>query len=480
MFQELMDALGYASSSLDKLGPRPLRGLMAGRPREALSILPFSDTLGITDPRDVRSGRDVLDYHGLTNPSDQGWGAWGAGLAADVALDPLLLAGGARLGLKGLSKAMMPSTTNPVHHLAGLLGDAGAATRATTHLNPMESALYRRGRTKGALGLPFDAMERPPGMLPRHDPEWVNQKTWYHGSGTPGLTGEMLDPMKTAPENLFGRGIYTTANPDLARSYLGKGVGVASDTMESHLRSPALADVLHERAAAGELDPYLREHRGSVIAELGLWPGEDLTQWAPNEKANLLMKLARRHGRAASQTADPLMEFEPGMEEAFQLVAPGFRPPKPTLYQAQGQFGNVLDLNRRMPTEDYGRLLDALRTSSLDAANKTLISPVVRAGEVSRIDDAVAGLRQGRGRTPDQAIAALKGWNTYDKTDPLVAGLRQAGYDALTHTGGMMAGRGSDVLHQVLIALDPNNVMNIGKPSPFKRWEPYQGVMGAY
>jgi hypothetical protein len=36
-----------------------------------------------------KSGRDLLNQFGLTSKYDKGWGAWGAGLAADIATDPL-------------------------------------------------------------------------------------------------------------------------------------------------------------------------------------------------------------------------------------------------------------------------------------------------------------------------------------------------------------------------------------------------------
>src|SRR5688500_471301 len=50
--------LAYAGSVLEKtFGKRALFGALAGRPRELLSILPFSDTLGITDEAERVGGR---------------------------------------------------------------------------------------------------------------------------------------------------------------------------------------------------------------------------------------------------------------------------------------------------------------------------------------------------------------------------------------------------------------------------------------
>src|SRR3990167_6625502 len=46
---------GYVGETLDKPG-RAVRGLLAGRPGELANLIPFSDTLGITDPAKSTSG----------------------------------------------------------------------------------------------------------------------------------------------------------------------------------------------------------------------------------------------------------------------------------------------------------------------------------------------------------------------------------------------------------------------------------------
>lgn len=51
------------------------------------------------------------------------------------------------------------------------------------------------------------------------NPESINEKTWYHGTGTDGLTADMLDPNSTKIEGLFGHGIYLTDNIDIANGY---------------------------------------------------------------------------------------------------------------------------------------------------------------------------------------------------------------------------------------------------------------------
>lgn len=92
----MLDALGYVGDTLAKPG-RAVRGALGGRPEEILAAIPFSDTLGITDPTKQVRGRDLLNQLGWTEQGDDGWGAMLGGLGMDVATDPLTYFGGAML-----------------------------------------------------------------------------------------------------------------------------------------------------------------------------------------------------------------------------------------------------------------------------------------------------------------------------------------------------------------------------------------------
>lgn len=50
-------------------------------------------------------------------------------------------------------------------------------------------------------------------------PEAINAKTWYHGTGTKGLTAEALDSARSDPASLFGSGVYLTDDPTVAEGY---------------------------------------------------------------------------------------------------------------------------------------------------------------------------------------------------------------------------------------------------------------------
>ena len=102
-----MSSLGYVGSVLDKFGGRAVRGsldaLMGhGGSREILSLIPFSDTLGITDPAAIETHRGAqLLKHGLGYDPEQAHGHWGAwaernllGPAVEIGLDPATWAGG--------------------------------------------------------------------------------------------------------------------------------------------------------------------------------------------------------------------------------------------------------------------------------------------------------------------------------------------------------------------------------------------------
>jgi len=53
------------------------------------------------------------------------------------------------------------------------------------------------------------------------NPEIINQKQWYHGTGTTELKAQDLSPTNTKTEGLFGQGIYLTDNPEIAKGYAG-------------------------------------------------------------------------------------------------------------------------------------------------------------------------------------------------------------------------------------------------------------------
>lgn len=83
----VLPPLIWAGQTLAKPN-RAILGTLAGQPNALLNLIPFSDTLGITDPNDAVSGRDLLRHYGLADKEDN-WGNFLAGLAVDIATDPI-------------------------------------------------------------------------------------------------------------------------------------------------------------------------------------------------------------------------------------------------------------------------------------------------------------------------------------------------------------------------------------------------------
>lgn len=119
MMEKGLGGLAYLGKILDKtFGGRAVRGgifngLLGERewhPSELLSVLPFSDTLGITDEKNVVHGKDLLTDAGVLTRGDDSWENIGAGVAADIALDPAIWLGAAvpRAVLGGLNAVGKP------------------------------------------------------------------------------------------------------------------------------------------------------------------------------------------------------------------------------------------------------------------------------------------------------------------------------------------------------------------------------------
>ena len=124
----LLDALGYIGDALSKPG-RTVRGALLGRPDELLAALPFSDSLGITDPSRAVTGSMLLDELGYTAPEDSTERML-TGIGADILTDPLTFFGGALLnrGARALAGAGRAAHAGDAAAEIGRLRGAGPIT----------------------------------------------------------------------------------------------------------------------------------------------------------------------------------------------------------------------------------------------------------------------------------------------------------------------------------------------------------------
>ena len=134
MGNALLEALGYIGDLLSKPG-RSVRGPATGRWDELAAILPFSDTMGLTDPERQVSGRGLLEHYGMDK--DAGLGGDIAGFGAQIATDPLSYLGAIGGGVGGykIGKALAARRALPA------AAEAAAPAALAETASPLAKAL---------------------------------------------------------------------------------------------------------------------------------------------------------------------------------------------------------------------------------------------------------------------------------------------------------------------------------------------------
>ncbi len=442
----LLDALGDVGYVMDTPGAY-LRGLLGGAAGARMS------------------GQDLLSSYGVD-------GGMLGGTATEMVTDPLALAPlayGAYKGIRGLTggaRALAGAFDNPLERRLAELG-AGVETpmdavRFASQRGESDNPLLRGlagfvGDEEGALR-PFQEIGR------RTDPDYLNSREWFHGNATPGLTADSLDAMKTSPDGLVGRGFYQTEDPFIAGEYADTRIRDAlfdwRDDSGKLIRPAYLRDPVAVNGAASELasslsaNPHFswegRDLQSAVSRDV--YPGHP-TSGVPNAISALIHRASGGHeaGTAAIPDIAAIMG-----RHGIQL------PPAPqqSVYRATAGVSNVLDAD--LPPQP--RLIDAIRAMADEVtpqyrADNPFLGPAAMPG--SQLDSLLA--------QPDvtnmDLIQALNPAAFMDDTGQMIRALRQAGYDAITHTGGQRVGLGKNPLHQVLVTLDPNDrVSRVGRP----------------
>lgn len=196
---EATGSLNYAGKILDKtFGGRAIRGILGGRPEEALSIIPGSDTLGLTREDNTVQGTDVLRHLGFIS-NDDGWQNQAAGFGAELALDPSTF-----LGIGALTKGGQAAAKAGT--LAGKTSERIAAGQAKL-LDfgfPLQKTLFGIDRTpfniggadtsaaiaRNFLGAPLSAAESVAKTAEAYPGEWTRRVLGFNPVTLAGNVGD--------------------------------------------------------------------------------------------------------------------------------------------------------------------------------------------------------------------------------------------------------------------------------------------------
>ncbi len=210
-----LSGLSWVGGTLDKaFGARAIRGAAMGDTREMKSIIPFSDTLGITDPSKSHSMDEVLQHHGIVGKNDPDrWEARDFLVpAAEIAADP-----GTYLSFG-----------------AGALTKGGVAAKAAGALPEAHKAMIQgfHATEPGlkALGQTDDVIQHAARAGQRIAPEAVTNAGVAAGQPLAGLVGFGLPGMNPAftvghgPTSQKIAGAFDSAKDAVKYSKFGAGV----------------------------------------------------------------------------------------------------------------------------------------------------------------------------------------------------------------------------------------------------------------
>lgn len=281
-----MGGINYVAEAVTK-PQAALFGLLAGDPAQLANLIPFSDTMGLTNPEDRYDFRDVLDTWGVSpqnvegfrpfdNPEDAAWDA--VGLAGDIFVDPLLpvgLGGKALTGAGKVAKAagllenlrMAKPLLGPVEaRMTATLSDLARAAGNAPGGNVVDDAVLNAAQAMGLSSADVAGMvDEPVGSLFSYGP-------WSVGKASNPVAlkaGQLMDQARSAA--LF--------NPVMKpiTSLFSAPAGQASSTIGQDLLMPAVfSDREAARAAA-------RKATAEAVSELEL-SGSPLA--APTEDAS--------------------------------------------------------------------------------------------------------------------------------------------------------------------------------------------------
>lgn len=337
------------------------------------------------------TGREMLESMGMErNRPGLDWGDV-AGLGADFAVDPLNLVGGGAL-TKILKTRKAAKATNALR-----------AERLATGGMPEEVAKLTKA---------VDASGKP--------------LRTYHGTAH---AFDKYDKSHLDPYALYGKGIYTTADPEIASDYVRHYRGDRDLTNEELLAHYAPGNVVP--SYGGSQDEVLEVFKSPE----GEFQGVKVRAVAAPDTPDYLRPKPRVHAT------------RPSYSDLY--------PPQQNVRMQYIDARNPWDMQAPLTGNEAARTVETAMARSMEGPVWSLEDDVTSWAE------AAARLRQmgerpvwGSGRGGREGFFK---WMEEElgSTEEARKALARAGYDAITHTGGQRMGNKA---HDVWIAFDPSQV----------------------
>jgi hypothetical protein len=320
---DLLGGLGYFGNVLDKtFGGRAVRGALGGNARELLSVLPMSDTLGITNFDDRVSGRQLLGLPESSGEEGFGWDD-AKGIGLEIALDPSMWVGaavpklvaqglnaGAKAGGRGIQavSGINPYTfaqkkvVNEVDRIGGNLFDrsrggawqsANQATARGTYFPTLDAATDVARREYLDALTPVDELVK----------KGFDQKLTMRGAMQAG-EGDLPGALSTLQKAGYGP-IDAQKVIDAATGYQ-KRVSTSSQAMET--QSGALSNIVED---IPKWKQKLMDDYGPALPAFGPRPAEYVPHRLTSELGGVNYGNNNRSMTAFS-------EFQSGREEAYK------------------------------------------------------------------------------------------------------------------------------------------------------------------
>ena len=343
-----LGTLHYIGTTLDKtFGARAIRGLLGGKPRELLSVLPWSDTLGITSPDDVVTGRDLLSKVGLARQKSEDAGfEWQdvPGIATEILLDPATyLTFGTSAALTGLGKSALKAGVLP-------RSAAGRITGLAAHTPEAAKLAQATGKTVAdvadkplagilGIGLPFSdsAYQLGTGPIGRKIGQYldkVGDAALYSTTGR--FLSQMFDPTVRGAKTTEAQKVLREMFPQIEA---GKAAGMRdyvkmAETLQAAdlLESPVALRSLLERTYQGPVRPEVQQAIDTIRNML-----DDMRRSA--------LESGRRVGQLEDEFAAYAPRFQTMLDAAGEQTASVAAPSKSFATSAPSQ-AHRLDLLR--------------------------------------------------------------------------------------------------------------------------------------